>query len=191
MEMCPRERSAGWIIAKWLFMLPLLAHRRAALSARQYLGALAATCLTVKTSTRAQADPERGRLLSGRQIHRLSDAAFQSVDRAHRVSLNLLSEALVAKAGSGSTPAHEFRIEARMYRELLRQTMLSDRERPVNAQMPQPLLLDMVRMSALLHSAADCKTGFVITCPADLMLQLKSQQAKVTQGLNMTKMMYE
>jgi hypothetical protein len=105
--------------------------------------------------------------------------------------LNLLSEALVAKAGSGSTPAHEFRIEARMYRELLRQTMLSDRERPVNAQMPQPLLLDMVRMSALLHSAADCKTGFVITCPADLMLQLKSQQAKVTQGLNMTKMMYE
>lgn len=105
--------------------------------------------------------------------------------------LNLLSEALVAKAGSGSTPAHEFRIEARMYRELLRQTMLSDRVRPVNAQLPQPLLLDMVRMSALLHSAADCKTGFVITCPAGLLLQLKSQQAKVTQGLNMTKMMYE
>ena len=40
--------------------------------------------------------------------------------------LNLLSEALVAKAGSGSTPAHEFRIEARMYRELLRQTMLDE-----------------------------------------------------------------
>ncbi len=110
----------------------------------------------------------------------------------HRLEeLNLLSEALVAKAGSGSTPAHEFRIDARMYRELLRQTMLSDRERPVKAQLPQPLLLDMVRMSALLHSAAECKTGFVITCPADLMLQLKSQQAKVTQGLNMTKMMYE
>jgi hypothetical protein len=34
--------------------------------------------------------------------------------------LNLLSGALVEKAGSGSTPAHEFRIEARMYRELLR-----------------------------------------------------------------------
>jgi hypothetical protein len=102
--------------------------------------------------------------------------------------LNLLSDALVNKAGSGSTPAHEFRIEARMYRELLRQTMLSDRERSANEQLPQPLLLDMVRMSALLHSAADCKTGFVITCPADLMLQLKSQQAKITQGLKMSKM---
>ena len=105
--------------------------------------------------------------------------------------LNLLSEALVEKAGSGAAPAHQFRIEARMYRELLRQTMLSDRERPVKEQLPQPLLLDMVRMSALLHSAADCKTGFVITCPADLMLQLKSQQAKITQGLNMTRVIYE
>jgi hypothetical protein len=105
--------------------------------------------------------------------------------------LNFLSEALVKKAESGSAPAHEFRIEARMYRELLRQAMLSDRERPANEQLPQPLLMDMVRMSALLHSAADCKTGFVITCPADLMLQLNSQQAKVTQGLKMTNMMYK
>lgn len=105
--------------------------------------------------------------------------------------LNLLSEALVEKAGSGSAPAHQFRIEARMYRELLRQTMLSDRERPPKQQLPQPLLLDMVRMSALLHSAADCKTGLVITCPADLMLQLKSQQSKVTQGLQMLRMTNE
>lgn len=114
------------------------------------------------------------------------DAADDTFQRLG--TLNLLSEGLVAKAGSGSSPAHEFRIEARMYRELLRQIMLGDRERPVKEQLSQPLLLDMVRMSALLHSAADCKTGFVITCPADLMLQLKSQQAKVTQGLNMSKM---
>lgn len=105
--------------------------------------------------------------------------------------LGLLSAALVEKAGSGSSPAHEFRIQARMYRELLRQTMLSDREKPSQEQLPQDLLLDMVRMSALLHSAADCKTGFVITCPADLMLQLKSQQAKVDQGLKMTRMIHE
>ena len=105
--------------------------------------------------------------------------------------LGLLSAALVEKAGSGSSPAHEFRIQARMYRELLRQTMLSDREKPSQEQLPQDLLLDMVRMSALLHSAADCKTGFVITCPADLMLQLKSQQAKVDQGLKMTRMTHE
>ena len=78
-----------------------------------------------------------------------------------------------------------------MYRELLRQAMLGNRERRANEQLPQPLLMDMVRMSALLHSAADCKTGFVITCPADLMLQLKSQQAKVTRGLNMTTMTFE
>ena len=114
------------------------------------------------------------------------DAADDTFQRLE--TLNLLSEGLVAKAGSGSAPAHEFRIEARMYRELLRQIMLRDRERPVKEQLPQPLLLDMVRMSALLHSAADCKTGFVITCPADLMLQLKSQQIKVTQGLNMHEM---
>lgn len=105
-------------------------------------------------------------------------------------NLNLLSEALVARAGSGSSPAHEFRVEARMYRELLRQAMLGNRAQPASAQLPQPLLLDMVRMSALLHSAADCKTGFVITCPADLMLQLKSQQSRVTQGLKMLQMMH-
>ncbi len=105
-------------------------------------------------------------------------------------NLNLLSEALVARAGSGSSPAHEFRVEARMYRELLRQAMLGNRAQPASEQLPQPLLLDMVRMSALLHSAADCKTGFVITCPADLMLQLKSQQSRVTQGLKMLQMMH-
>ena len=104
--------------------------------------------------------------------------------------LNLLSEALVKKAGSGSTPAHEFRVEARMYRELLRQTMLGNRAQSTSDQLPQHLLLDMVRMSAPLHSAADCKTGFVITCPTDLMLQLKSQQSKVTQGLKMIQMMH-
>jgi hypothetical protein len=105
--------------------------------------------------------------------------------------LNLLSEALVEKAGSGSTPAHEFRVEARMYRELLRQAMRSNRTQSTSDQLPQPLLLDMVRMSALLHAAADCKTGFVIICPADLMRQLKSQQSRVTQGLKMIRMTYE
>jgi len=114
----------------------------------------------------------------------VTDSTFNRLE-----NLNLLSEGLVVKAGSGSSPAHEFRIEARMYRELLRQTMLGNRAQPAREQLPQHLLLDMVRMSALLHSAADCKTGFVITCPADLMLQLKSQQSRVTQGLKMLRMM--
>jgi hypothetical protein len=95
----------------------------------------------------------------------------------------------VDRASSGSAPAHEFRIEARMYRELLRQVMLDNRDRAVGEQFPQPMLLDMVRMSALLHSAAECKTGRVIVCPADLMQQLRSQQSRVTQGLEMLRMM--
>lgn len=112
------------------------------------------------------------------------------IDSLERLdNLNLLSEGLVTKAGSGSAPAHEFRLEARMYRELLRQLMLDNRDRAESEQMPQPLLVEMVRMSALLHSAAECKTGLVIVCPADLMLQLRSQQARVTQGLEMLRMM--
>ena len=77
-----------------------------------------------------------------------------------------------------------------MYRELLRQVMLDNRDRDESEQFPQPLLLDMVRMSALLHSAADCKTGLVIVCPTDLMQQLRSQQARVAQGLDMLRMMH-
>lgn len=104
-------------------------------------------------------------------------------------TLNLLSEELVERAGSGSAPAHEFRIEARMYRELLRKVVLDNRDRVLDEQLPQPTLLDMVRMSALLHSAAECKTGRVIVCPTDLMQQLRSQQSRVTQGLEMLRMM--
>jgi len=97
--------------------------------------------------------------------------------------LDLLSQGLIRKAGAGATPANNFRVETRMYRELLRQTMLKDRQRPEADQLPQDLLIEMVRLSALLHAAADCKTGYVIVCPPDLMLKLRSQQAKVTQAL--------
>ncbi|MDZ7753305.1 MAG: hypothetical protein U5S82_17065 [Gammaproteobacteria bacterium] len=105
--------------------------------------------------------------------------------------LSLLSHALVDKAASGSAPAHEFRVEARMYRELLRRTMLSNRARPAERQLPRDLLLHMTRMSALLHAAADCKTGFVITCPADLMLQLRSQQDRLEKGLEMYQRIFD
>lgn len=70
-----------------------------------------------------------------------------------------------------------------MYRELLRRLVLDERAVPNEERFPEPLLLDMVRMSALLHSAADCKTGLVITCPPDLMVQLRSQQAKIDRAL--------
>jgi hypothetical protein len=108
------------------------------------------------------------------------------VDFARVAELNLLSQGLIAKAGTGRAPAHAFRIEARMYRELLRRIMLQDRDLPANDRLSRDLLLDMVRMSALLHSAADCKTGLVITCPPDLMMQLKSQQARIDQALGTT-----
>lgn len=106
------------------------------------------------------------------------DAAFNRL-----MELNLMSQGLVKKAGSGQAPATEFRIEARLYRELLRQLALENQDASKEEKIPQNLLFEMVRMSALLHAAADCKTGRVITCPADLMIQLKTQQALVSKAL--------
>ena len=106
-----------------------------------------------------------------------------TVEDERLAELDLLSDALIEKAAEGNSPAHQFRIEARMYRELLRQFMLEDRGRPQAERVPQRLLLEMVRMSALLHSASECKTGFVIICPPDLMRQLKAQQIRIDQGL--------
>ena len=105
--------------------------------------------------------------------------------------INILSEGLIEKAATGSSPAHQFRIEARIYRELLRQLMLDNRVLPVEEQIPQPPLLEMVRMSALLHAAADCKTGLVITCPPDLMRQMRSQQARIDRELELNAPMRE
>ena len=110
-----------------------------------------------------------------------SEQQHQALTRLEE--LDLLSQGLIRKAGDGATPAHIFRVETRMYRELLRQTMLTDRQRTEAEQLPQNLLLEMVRLSALLHAAADCKTGYVIICPPDLMSQLRLQQAKVSQAL--------
>lgn len=99
------------------------------------------------------------------------------------VELKDLSRALVKKAASGSSPAHQFRVETTLYREMLRRFMLDDRTRAPRQRAPRDLLLQMVRMSALLHSASECKTGFVITCPPDLMYRLRSQQQQIDQAL--------
>ncbi len=90
--------------------------------------------------------------------------------------LNRLSSDLVARARSGSAPATPFRIDATVYREALRQVMLLQ---PPPTVAPQALLIDMVRMAALLNAAAECKTGRYITCPADLMTSLESQQGRL------------
>ena len=148
---------------------------------------LFAILLGTMTGTSAEAITDAAPALEASRTDTVSVAAGQRQEAFARLEeLDLLSQGLVIKAGSGATPAHNFRVETRMYRELLRQTMLADRQHPEAEQLPQDLLLEMVRMSALLHAAADCKTGYMIVCPPDLMLQLKAQQARVSQSLLMT-----
>ena len=144
------------------------------------LGTMAATSAAAITDTTPALEASRA--------NTVSVAAGQRQEALARLEeLDLLSQGLVTKAGSGATPAHNFRVETRMYRELLRQIMLTNRQHPEAEQLPQDRLLEMVRMSALLHAAAECKTGYVIVCPPDLMLQLKAQQDRVSQSLQMTR----
>lgn len=134
----------------------------------------------------ATAEAGTSELLATQNAGNVASDGWERLEELDQLSLSLIS-----RAASGTAPAHEFRIETRMYRELLRNTMLENREKPAPQRLPRQLLLDMVRLSALLHAAADCKTGFVITCPANLMQQLKSQQARVTQGLKMARVISE
>lgn len=95
-------------------------------------------------------------------------------------TLNEMSGKLVVKARSSKTAASAFRIEAVFYREDLRSLML-DNKKITNQKhrIPQKYLLDLVRMSALIHSASKCKTGRYIVCPIELMTSLTSQQKKI------------
>jgi hypothetical protein len=97
--------------------------------------------------------------------------------------LNEMSGKLVVKARSSKTAASAFRIEAVFYREDLRSLML-DNKKIANKKhrIPQKYLLDLVRMSALIHSASECKTGRYIVCPIELMTSLTSQQKKILQN---------
>jgi hypothetical protein len=108
----------------------------------------------------------------------------QPVERAELLerlrSLHLLSAGLIEEAGTGRSPANDFQIQARLYREQLRRAMLANRELAPPRQLPEDLLLAMVRMSALLHAAADCKSGLVIVCPPDLLRQLRAQQERLS-----------
>jgi hypothetical protein len=100
------------------------------------------------------------------------------------------SRALVAYAGrlvdaaySGKTHATAYRIDVAHYRESLRELVRENDARPPAERLPAGLLLDMVRMAALLQSAAQCQTGRYIVCPPDLMSQLQRQQAVLDQGI--------
>jgi hypothetical protein len=58
-------------------------------------------------------------------------------------------------------------------------------------RIPQHILINMVRMSALLSSAAECKTGRYIVCPPELMTKLKTQQQLLSEDLDSFKVIPE
>lgn len=110
-----------------------------------------------------------------------SDPALPPLERAR--TLVGLADRLVEAAYSGKAYAHAYRIDVAHYRETLRDLVRENDARLPAERLPRPLLLDMVRMAALLQSAAQCQTGRYIVCPPDLMSQLQRQQALLDQGL--------
>lgn len=94
-----------------------------------------------------------------------------------------LAGTLVERAASASAPAMQYRIDSVYFRETLRDLVLANRQRGQAEQLPPAMLNDMVRMAALVAAAAECQTGRNIVCPADLILRLRSQHARVSEGL--------
>lgn len=125
----------------------------------------------------------------------LLPAAFaaENIDQppllAELEALTRISAGLVQEARSAKAKATPFRIQVTLYRESLRTLMLDNRKiSDEKHRIPQSILVNMVRMSALLHSAAACKTGRYIVCPVHLMLQLTSQQQLLSGDLDNLKM---
>lgn len=108
------------------------------------------------------------------------DTALPPIERGK--ALIVLSAALVDQAGSGQAHASVFRIDVAYYRETLRDLVKDNDRHLAEERLGKPLLMDMVRMTALLQSAAQCQTGRYIVCPPDLMTQLRRQQALLEQG---------
>ena len=98
------------------------------------------------------------------------------------MQLNGQSRQLIAKLKRGDAEAVAFRTHVVYYRETLRSLMLAN-EKARNHKIANPLLMKMVRMAALLQSAAECHTGRYISCPANLMHELDRQQQQLDQVL--------
>ncbi|VAW63149.1 hypothetical protein MNBD_GAMMA08-690 [hydrothermal vent metagenome] len=94
-------------------------------------------------------------------------------------SLKTMADSLVKEAISSNANASRFRIDATFYRESLR-TLMIDMEKTI-ATSPQSkkIFMEFVRMSALIQSAAACKTGRYIVCPIELRQQLLTQQKRL------------
>lgn len=109
------------------------------------------------------------------------DPSLPPPERAR--ALGTLASRLVELAGSAKAHATGFRIDVAHYRESLRDLVKENDARPEAERLPRPLVLDMVRMAALLQSAAECQTGRYIVCPPDLMTRLRRQRTLLEQGL--------
>jgi hypothetical protein len=91
------------------------------------------------------------------------------------------ADQLVKQAISSQANASRFRIDATFYRESLRSLMIEAEKNADKSAKSKKIFMELVRMSALLQSAAACKTGRYIVCPVELRLQLLSQQARLHQ----------
>jgi len=96
---------------------------------------------------------------------------------------SLISDAdqLVKQAISSEANASRFRIDATFYRESLRSLMIEAEKNADKSEKSKKVFMELVRMSALLQSAAACKTGRYIVCPIELRQQLLSQQTRLHQ----------
>ena len=116
-----------------------------------------------------------------------SDAAMQDTAAAQVEhapadveALIATAEKLVTAATSGEADASRFRIDTVLFRESLRDLMLAEQEHSGGeSARPRGQLMELVRMSALLQSAAECKTGRYIVCPPELQRQLRRQLARL------------
>ena len=109
------------------------------------------------------------------------DPGLPAIERVR--ALVSFADRLVEAAYSGKALASTYRIDVTYYRESLRDLVKDNDVLPAAERLPRGLVMDMVRMAALLQSAAQCQTGRYIVCPPDLMSQLQRQQALLEQGL--------
>lgn len=99
--------------------------------------------------------------------------------RERMAALAGTADGLVQSLKNPQVQASNFRIQVALYRESLRELMLADQQAAAPARLPRPALMELVRMAALLQSAANCETGRYLACPADLMERLVQQQKTV------------
>jgi hypothetical protein len=113
-----------------------------------------------------------------------SSTASAPSSRDKLAALKTTSGDLVEKLKTGKVDAANFRIQVVLYRESLRDLMLADQHAAAAEQLPRPVLMELVRMAALLQAAANCETGRYLVCPADLMDRLRLQQKTVASAVD-------